>query len=49
VGRPFLAAVVLGVLFASACGIKGPPKPPLEATAVEAPREPCDAGCGEKK
>ncbi|MBL8923465.1 MAG: hypothetical protein JNJ54_31720 [Myxococcaceae bacterium] len=34
-------------LLAAACGIKGPPKPPLEATAPEPPpaASSADAGC----
>lgn len=38
--------LLLLVLALGACGIKGPPKPPLEATA---PDEAPDAGCCQER
>ncbi len=44
VRRVLRRVICLGVLVLSACGIKGPPRAPLEATAP-APEEVPDAGC----
>jgi hypothetical protein len=38
--------LVLALMVFCACGIKGAPKPPLEATAADAPAEGrADGGC----
>lgn len=47
VGAAVRFLILLTLLAAAACGIKGPPKPPLEATAPEPEpaAAPPDAGC----
>jgi predicted small lipoprotein YifL len=44
--RPVLRRVIIVSLFVfAACGIKGPPRPPLEREAPPPPADVPDAGC----
>ncbi|MFT3710433.1 MAG: hypothetical protein QM817_22650 [Archangium sp.] len=40
-----LVFFVFVLTLVAACGIKAPPRPPLEATAAEPAAQPTDAGC----